>query len=142
MNQMNFFLLLKKNKNYNINNNINNRIYDYSYDNNTINYNLDNTDDYRILYPLKYLIKYNIYSPNKTLVFLQKNNNTLFFIEDSYIIFSYKFDLEEKITRFKVNPPNSYHIYTKNKKIKGQMIFYCCLKEKKFYIKHIKIYEV
>ena len=65
-------------------------------------------------------------------------NNTLFFIEDSYIIFSYKFDLEEKITRFKVNLPNSYYIYTKSKKIKGQMNLYCCLNEKNFILNILK----
>ena len=88
--------------------------------------------------------KYNINNNINTKIYdySYDNNNTLFFIEDSYIIFSYKFNLEEKISRFKVNPPNSYHIYTKEKKIKEQMIFYCCLKEKKFYIKHIKIFEV
>ena len=127
----------KKNKNYN---NINNsRMYDSNYDNtNTINYNHDSTEDYRILYPLKYLIKYNIYSPNKTLVFLQKNNNTLYFIEDSYIIFSYKFDLDEKITRFKVNPPNSFHIYTEDKSVKGQINLYCCLNEKNIILNILK----
>ena len=127
----------KKNKNINVNNNINNRIYDYNYDNSN-NYNDNCTEDYRTLYPLKYLMKYNIYSPNKTLVFLKNDNNTLFFIEDSYSIFSYVFDLDEKITKFKVCPPNSFHVFAKNKNISGQINLYCSLNEKNIILNILK----
>ena len=104
-------------------------IYDYSYDNNSFNYNNDE-DEYRISYPLKYLIKHNIYSPNKTLVFLQKDTNTLSFIEDICTLFSYTFNLEEKITNFKIEPPNSFQVFCKKQNISGQINLYCSLNEK------------
>ena len=129
----------KKNKNINnnINININNRNNSYTYNYNNNNYNNDNYD-YKTFYPLKYLIKNNIYTSNKTLVFLQKNNNTLFFIEDLYIIFSYKFNLEEKLTSFKVNPPNSFHLFNKEKNISGQINLYCNLNEKNIILNILK----
>ena len=115
----------KKNKIIN-----NNRIlYDYSYENNSFNYN-NNEDEYHLLFPLKYLIKNNIYSPNKTLVFLQKDNNTLYFIEDINIIFSYRFPLDEKITNFQIFPPNSYHVFCKENNISGQINLYFTFNEK------------
>ena len=104
-------------------------IYDYSYDNNSFNYN-NNEDEYRISYPLKYLINHNIYSPNKTLVFLQKDTNTLSFIEDICTLFSYTFNLEEKITSFQFEPPNSFQVFCKKQNISGQINLYCTLNEK------------
>jgi hypothetical protein len=117
---------IKKNKNIN-----NSRIlFDYSYDNKITEYN-NNDDEYRLSYPLKYLIKYNIYSPNKTLVFLQKNNNTLIFIEDFYKIFSYSFDLDSKITNFKFVPPHSFKLFLgKEKNEWGQINLYFNLNER------------
>ena len=121
-------LLFSFKKNKNINNN--RIIYDYNYENNSINYSNNSEDDYLISYPLKYLIKYNIYSPNKTLVFLQKDNNTFNFIEDSYILFSYTFNLEEKITNFQISPPNSFHIFCNGTaNVSGQLNLYCSLNE-------------
>ena len=126
----------KKNKNIN-----NNRIiYDYNYDN-SINYDSNNNDEYRISYPLKYLIKYNIYSPNKTLVYLQKDNNTIYFIEDLYTIFSYNFNLDVKITNFKVSHLNSFYVFCENKNISGQINLYCSLNEKNIILNILKYFK-
>ena len=134
----------KRNKNLNNNNIISNNrnTFEYSYDNNNSNSIYNNNDkdneDYKTLYPIRYLIRYNIYTPNKTLVFLQKNSNTLFFIEDSHILFSYNFNLEEKLTSFKVTQPNSFHVFNKEKNISGEMNLYCALNEKNVILNILK----
>ena len=88
--------------------------------------------------PLKFLIKNNIYTNNKTLIFLQKKINTIFFVEDFDILFSYEFNLEDEITSFKIIAPNSYYIYNNEKNIEGQMNLYFNLNEKNLNINILK----
>ena len=120
----------KKNANINMNTNLNmsntRMNYDISYDiNNSINNN-----DYKALYPIKYLLKYNIYMPNVTIVYLEKENNNLVFIEDLNILFTHDLNLEEKIKHFEINEPNSFFVFNKEKNVKGQINLYFNLNEK------------
>ena len=79
MSLLKIYLYLNKLKNFPNSRNT----YEFSYDNNNsksiyINNDKDN-EDKRTLYPIRYLTRYNIYTSNKTLVFLQKDSNSLFF---------------------------------------------------------------
>ena len=109
-------------------NSTNSRVnYEYSFENNN---NDSNNNEYRTLYPIKYLLKHNIYTKNKTLVYLEKDSNNLIFIEDLHIIFTYNLNLEEKINHFEINPPNCFLVFNKEKNIFGQINLYFNLNEK------------
>ena len=138
----------KKNNNTNLNNTINLNTtnsrfnFDYSYDNNNnISYiynNSMNNNEYKNLYPIKYLLKYNIYTQNKTLVYLEKDSNDLIFIEDLNVLFTYNINLEEKIKHFEVNAPNSFQVFNKEKNISGQINLYFNLNEKNVVLNILK----
>ena len=102
--------------------------YDFNYENNNniscINNSGINNNEYRALYPIKYLLKYNIYTKNKTLVYLEKDSNNLVFIEDLNILFTYNLNLDEKIKHFEINAPNSFLVFNKEKNISGQINLY------------------
>ena len=72
------------------------------------------------------------------MAFLQKDNNTLLFIEDCHILFSYNFNLEEKIASFKVAHPNSFHVFIKEKGISDELNLYCSLNEKNVVLNILK----
>ena len=129
----------KVNKNINNTNmNISNtRInYDYSYD---INNNTTiNNNDYKALYPIKYLFKYNIYTSNQTLVYLEKDTNDLIFLEDLNILFTHNLNLEERIKHFEIKEPNSFFVYNKEKNISGQINLFFNLNEKNVVLNILK----
>ena len=140
-------LLFSFKKNSNINttniNTTNSRmIYDYSYDiNMTLNNNsiMNNSDNnYKILNPMKFLLKYNIYTPNSTLVYLEKNSNNLIFIEDLCVLFTHNLNIEEKIKHLEINAPNSYLVFNKEKNIFGQINLYFNLNEKNVVLNILK----
>ena len=132
----------KKNKNLNTSMNLSNtRInYEYSYENNNNStfMNFSTNNDYKSSFPIKYLIRYNIYTKNKTLVYLEKNTNNLIFIEDLNILFTYNLNLEEKIKHFYVSPPHSYFIFNNEKNISGQLNLYFDLNEKNVVLNILK----
>ena len=135
----------KKNTNFN-NTNINTTSsrmnYDFNYENNNniscINNSGINNNEYRALYPIKYLLKYNIYTKNKTLVYLEKDSNNLVFIEDLNILFTYNLNLDEKIKHFEINAPNSFLVFNKEKNISGQINLYFNLNEKNVVLNILK----
>ena len=118
-------------------NSTNSRInYEYSFENN--NNNDTNISEYKALYPIKYLLKNNIYTKNKTLVYLEKDSNNLIFIEDLHILFTYNLNLEEKIKHFEINPPNCFLVFNKEKNISGQINLYFDLNEKNVILNILK----
>ncbi len=133
-------LLFSFKKNSNMNNtnlNITNSKmnFDYSYDINTTfnnnNSSMNNNDNnYKIINPIKFLLKYNIYTSNSTLIYLEKDSNNLIFIEDLCVLITHNLNLEEKIKHFEINPPNSYLVFNKEKNIFGQINLYFNLNEK------------
>ena len=132
-------LLFSFKKNKNIDNNINMNTsnsklnYDYSYENNNndfINNNSICNNDYKAMYPIKYLLKYNIYTKFKTLVFLEKEGNNLIFIEDLHVLFNYNLNVGETIKHFEFSAPNSFLVFNKEKNISGEIHLYFNLNEK------------
>ena len=141
-------LLFSFKKNSNINNtNINTTnsrmIFDYSFDSNmpfnNNNSSMNNNDNnYKVLNPIKFLLKYNIYTQNSTLVYLEKDSNNLIFIEDLCILFTHNLNLKEKIKHFEINAPNSYLVFNKEKNIFGQINLYFNLNEKNVVLNILK----
>ena len=141
-------LLFSFKKNSNMNNtnlNITNSKmnFDYSYDINTTfnnnNSSMNNNDNnYKIINPIKFLLKYNIYTSNSTLIYLEKDSNNLIFIEDLSVLITHNFNLEEKIKHFEINPPNSYHVFNKEKNVFGQINLYFNLNEKNVILNILK----
>ena len=141
-------LLFSFKKNSNMNNtnlNITNSKmnFDYSYDINTTfnnnNSSMNNNDNnYKIINPIKFLLKYNIYTSNSTLIYLEKDSNNLIFIEDLSVLITHNFNLEEKIKHFEINPPNSYLVFNKEKNIFGQINLYFNLNEKNVILNILK----
>ena len=141
-------LLFSFKKNSNMNNtnlNITNSKmnFDYSYDINTTfnnnNSSMNNNDNnYKIINPIKFLLKYNIYTSNSTLIYLEKDSNNLIFIEDLCVLITHNLNLEEKIKHFEINPPNSYLVFNKEKNIFGQISLYFNLNEKNVILNIIK----
>ena len=141
-------LLFSFKKNSNINNtnlNITNSKmnFDYSYDINTTfnnnNSSMNNNDNnYKIINPIKFLLKYNIYTSNSTLIYLEKDSNNLIFIEDLCVLITHNLNLEEKIKHFEINPPNSYLVFNKEKNIFGQINLYFNLNEKNVILNILK----
>ena len=141
-------LLFSFKKNSNINNtNINTTnsrmIFDYSFDSNmpfnNNNSSMNNNDNnYKVLNPIKFLLKYNIYTQNSTLVYLEKDSNNLIFIEDLCILFTHNLYLKEKIKHFEINAPNSYLVFNKEKNIFGQINLYFNLNEKNVVLNILK----
>ena len=141
-------LLFSFKKNSNMNNtnlNITNSKmnFDYSYDINTTfnnnNSSMNNNDNnYKIINPIKFLLKYNIYTSNSTLIYLEKDSNNLIFIEDLCVLITHNLNLEEKIKHFEINPPNSYLVFNKEKNIFGQINLYFNLNEKNVILNILK----